>query len=304
MKGIKTVFSLLVLTALWSLSSCEKNISIALPAIQSQIVVEGHIETGQGAYVVLTRSSAYFSPLDTAAILNSIVRNATVIVSDGVHTDTLPMITDITPPGNYLYTTYLPWYYKKAKPSVIGQAGGTYKLTVLTGGQKLTSTTTIPPALKLDSAWFKLQPPSDSLGFIWAHLTDPGAVQNFYRWYAKRLHKDKKYLAPFGSTFNDKFINGTSFDFAYDRGIEPGSVAADDNNAEAGYFKKGDTVVVKFCSIDFNTYTFYYSYETEGANAGNPFGAPSNVKTNIQGGLGVWGGFSTTFDTVINIPHP
>jgi hypothetical protein len=290
---------------LLGLVSCEKNISITLPVVSPQVVVEGHIETGQGAYVVLTRSSAYFAPLDTAAILNSIVRYATVIVSDGIHTDTLPMITDILPLSNqYLYTTYLPWYYKKANPTVIGRVGGSYNLTIIADGKKLTSTTTIPVPVKLDSAWFKYQPPSDSLGFIWAHLTDPAADANYYRWYAKRLHKDKKYLAPFGSAFNDKFINGKSFDFAYNRGIEPGSRALDDNNGEAGYFKKGDTVVVKFCSVDYNTYTFYYSYETEGANAGNPFGAPSNIKTNIQGGLGVWGGFSTTFDTVINVQHP
>ena len=180
-----------ILFALLGLVSCEKNITIALPPIQAQVVVEGHIETGQGAYVILTRSSGYFAPLDTAAILNSIVRNAVVTVSDGIHTDTLPMIIDILPLSyQYLYTTYLPWYYKKAKPTVIGQVGGTYYLTILADGKKLTSVTTIPSPIKLDSAWFKYQPPSDSLGFIWGHLSDPAGEQNFYRRYAKRLHND------------------------------------------------------------------------------------------------------------------
>lgn len=283
------------------LVGCEKNISISLPPVQSQVVVEGHIETGQGAWVVLTRSADYFAKVDTASLLNSIVRNALVIVSDGAHTDTLPMVFDL----NYQQTTYLPWYYKKTNPSVIGQAGRSYSLKVVSNGQILTATTTLPnPPVKLDSVWFKLNPPSDSLGFVWAHLKDPAADANFYRWYAMRLHKDKKFLAPIGATFNDKFINGKSFDFGYDRGSEPNSTAADDQNAERGYFLKGDSVVVKFCSIDYNTYNFYSSYEAAAAGNGNPFGSPANVKSNILGGLGVWGGFSTTFDTLLNKPHP
>ncbi len=289
------------------LVSCEKNINITLPPAPSQVVIEGHIETGQGAYVLVTRNSPYFSPLDTNAVLNSIIRDATVIVSDGLHTDTLPFFIDILPkPDNYLYTTYIPWYYKKASPTVIGQPGKTYNLVVIVNGQKFTSTTTMPnPVIKLDSVWFKLQPPSDSLGFVWAHLSDPAAEQNYYRWYAKRINKDKKFLAPIGATFNDKFINGQSFDFAYDRGSEPNSTAADDNNAEAGYFKIHDTVVVKFCSIDLASYNFYSSYEAAAASNGNPFGSPSNIKTNIVGGgLGIWAGFTTSFDTLVDKPHP
>jgi hypothetical protein len=297
------VLFVLLLVAL-ALPSCEKNISIALPPATPQIVVEGNIETGKGAYVVLTKSSGYFAPFDTASVLNSIVKNAVVLVSDGVHTDTLPMIIDVVPKNNYLYTTFFPVYYKKANPTVIGQVGGTYSLTVLAEGKKLSSVTTLPPPVKLDSVWFKLQPPNDTLGFIWAHLSDPASQQNFYRWFAKRKTKDKKYLAPFGSTFNDKFINGTPFSFAYARGEEPGSQAPDDKNKESGYFKKGDTVIVKFCSIDFYAYSFYSSYEAAGANAANPFGSPSNIKSNIQGGLGVWAGYSTTFDTLVNKPHP
>jgi hypothetical protein len=283
------------------LMGCEKNINISLPSVQSQIVVEGHIETGQGAYVVLTRSTDYFATIDTAALLASIVKDATVIVSDGIFTDTLPLILDI----NYLKTTYIPWYYKKANPKVIGHPGGSYSLTILCEGKKLTSFTTMPsPVVKLDSVWFKLNPPSDTLGFIWAHLNDPENEQNFYRWYAKRLHKDNKFLAPIGATFNDKFINGTKFNFAYNRGSEPNSLAKDDQDNERGYFKKGDSVVVKFCNIDYNSYNFYSSYEAAAASNGNPFGAPSNVKSNIQGGLGIWAGFSPAFDTLVDKPHP
>jgi len=293
--------TLLAVLLSFFLVSCEKNINISLPSVQTQVVVEGHIETGQGAWVVLTRSSDYFATIDTASLLNSIVKNATVIVSDGTHTDTLPMIIDF----NYLQTTFIPWYYKKANPTVIGQPGGQYSLRIVTGGQVITSITTLPnPPIKLDSVWFKLNPPNDTLGFVWAHLRDPAGVQNYYRWYARRLHKDKKFLAPIGATFNDKFIDGKSFNFGYDRGAEPNSLAKDDQNAERGYFKKGDSVVVKFCSIDYDSYNFYSSYEVAAASNGNPFGSPSNVKSNIHGGLGIWAGFSPTFDTLLNKPHP
>ena len=35
-------------------------------------------------------------------------------------------------------------------------------------------------------------------------------------------------------------------------------------------------------------------------SSGNPFSAPTTVTTNIEGGgLGVWGGYGATYDTLI-----
>ena len=153
--------------------------------------------------------------------------------------------------------------------------------------------------------WFKFYPPSDSLGFIWAHLTDPSGLGNNYRWLAKRIGKDNDYIAPFGSAFDDKFINGQSFPLAYPRGQTENSTAVDDNNEERNYFKKDDSVHVKFCTIGETEMHFFRAFEAESANSGNPFAAPTTVPTNITGdapALGIWCGYGSSIHKLKLIP--
>ncbi len=155
------------------------------------------------------------------------------------------------------------------------------------------------PAVPLDSVWFKIQEGKDSLGYVWAHLRDPDTLGNCYRWFAKRLGKDKSFIAPSGSVFEDKFINGKEFDFAYNRGSVPNSNAEDDNNEEAGFFKAGDTIEVKFCTITYESYQFWRQAENQSGSAGSPFGSPAVFPTNIKGGIGIFEAFNPTFYTVI-----
>lgn len=286
---MKKIF-LITASTLFLLSACEKEITVDLPDAEQKVVVEGHIEPGEAPFVILTRSSPYFDPVDSATLANTIIFGATVIVSDGITTDTMVPALDLT--------LFPPFYYKA--PNMLGAPGRTYSLKVIADGKEFTAVTTLPYPIPLDSVWFEVQPPSDSLGFAYAHLTDPPGYGNAYRWFAKRLGKDDRFIAPIGSSFDDKFIDGKSFDFGYNRGSKPNSDAADDNNEEHGYFKKGDTIVIKFCAIDNESFLFYRSYETEVGNNGNPFAAPTSIKTNIKGGgLGIWGGYGTSYDTII-----
>ncbi len=151
----------------------------------------------------------------------------------------------------------------------------------------------------LDSVWFQVQPGLDTLGWAWATLNDPPVAGNSYRWFAKRLGKDDDFIAPLGSVIEDKFFNGLYFDFAYNRGQVPNSTAEDDENEEAGYFKVGDSIVVKFASITEQSFDFWRAAETQASSNGNPFGSPAPLKSNIEGALGIWEGFSFTLDTIV-----
>jgi len=290
--GRQVRFSFLLL-ALAPFLSCTKDITIDLPEVEQKIVVEGGIEPGQYPWVILTKSVGYFDPVDSASLAQNIITDATVIVSNGVISDTL----DVTFDPNY----FIPIVYKGS--TLVGQAGGTYTLTVTTpDGKSISSVTTIPQPLPLDSLWFKVETSinnNDSLGFAWAHMSDPSGFGNGYRWFAKRLGKDAVFVPPLGSAFDDKFIDGKSFDFAYNRGSLPGSSAPDDNNSERGYFKLGDTIAVKFCTIGTREVDFFRTYEIEVGNNGNPFAAPGVVRTNIEGGLGVWCGYGVALDTIV-----
>lgn len=269
--------------------SCEKEISIELPEAEKKIVVDGGIFTGQPAAVTLTWSAGYFDPIDSASIASYVISNALVTVSDGTTTDTLQFTIDLNRPVPFVFRGN----------NVIGQVGRTYVLTVVADGKTVTSTTTIPSPVALDSVWFQPEIDGDSLGFAWAHLTEPIGVGNGYRWYTKRLNEDAVFLAPFGSTFDDNFVEGKSFDFAYNRPAPEGSTAPEDNNRERGYFKTGDTIVVQFCSIGIGEAAFFRTFEIEVSNNGNPFAAPGVIETNVTGGLGVFCGYSPTYDTII-----
>ena len=277
-------------------TSCEKEITVDLPQPKQKIVVEGHVEPGQKPYVILTDNQGYFDPVDSFTVYNSIIQTAFVTINDGFTTDTLTLTVDFN---------YLPPLVYRAR-NMVGVVGRTYHLTVVAHNKTLTATTTIPQPVPLDSLWFKLySTANDSLGFVWARMSEPAGLGNAYRWMAKRLHKDATFIPPFGSEFDDKFIDGQTFDFAFNRGEAPNSNAIDDQNEEAGFFKKGDTVAVKFSTIDHDAFLFYRSYDADHFSTGNPFASPASVISNIypqEDALGIFCGYGVSIDTVVLVP--
>jgi hypothetical protein len=87
----------------------------------------------------------------------------------------------------------------------------------------------------------------------------------------------------------------------YNRGEPPNSTAPEDDSEspEDGFYKIGDTIVVKWASITKESFDFWRSAETQSSSNGNPFGSPAPLKGNIEGGIGIWEGFSFSTDTTI-----
>lgn len=281
-------FSLLNFGLILFFASCEKNIEVDIPEFEEKIVVEGWIEPNEVAYVMLTKNSAFFSTVDTAALIDMIVQNAVVTVSDGITTEKLNLTID----QNY----FPPILYKGS--TLKGVVGRTYTLKVEVDGKILTASTTIPTPIPLDSTWFKVEPDKDTLGYVWAQISDPANEINYYRLCAKRIGKDKHYIPILGSVYEDKFFNGQSLVFSMNRGFE--SYTTETEDPEAMYFKIGDTIIVKSATIDFPVFNFWHSAETEMLSSGNPFATPTSIPTNISGGaLGIWGGYGVSYDTVI-----
>jgi hypothetical protein len=307
---------------LLGLIACTKEVIIDVPTVPSKIVVEGSIENGQAPLVILTRTQGYFEPTDLNALQGIFIKGATVTVSsNGVPTvlneiciadlplELLPLVAEQT--GIAVETLQLLdiCIYTSFDPLSYGQENTIYDLLVESDGEVLTSRTKINTVVGLDSVWFTLV--EDSLGFAFAFLTDPDTAGNAYRWFAKRVNhypewsqlageqKDGSYIAPLGSSFTDEFFNGLDFEFAYFRGERPNSTKEDDQNEERGFFKVGDTIAVKGCVIDRGAYKFFSSFENQAGNQGSPLAVPANVKSNIEGGLGVWVGYGASYDTII-----
>lgn len=300
--------------------SCEKDITIEVPDSARSIVFEGYVENGQFPYVIITRSSGYFDPINTqaSALAESIVRDADVFVSvDGTEyrldrlclselPDSLKGLAYQflgIPPGTPIPSDIDLCVYLSFNPALLGQVGKRYDLRAVIEGVEYTATTRIPEPVHLDSLWFKLDPPSDTLGYIWAYLQDPDTIGNCFRLATKRLGKDARYLSGRGNVSNDRLFNAQRVLFGFGREPEYFSTNPDDQGDARDKFKVGDTVVVKFSAIEYPVYRFWQTVGLATAGGGNPFGSPILVESNIQGGAkGIWGGYGAAFDTLICHP--
>lgn len=307
---------------------CEKEITVDLPQVTSKIVVEGTIEQGQPPIVILTYSQGYFEPTNLTSLEGFFVREANVTLSNGTIEESLfelcsadlteeqleqvAAIIGFTPSELAAFNICV---YTTFNQSLWGEEGKTYELKISKDEHNLKAVTKINNLIALDSLWFGIpnEDPGDSLGFIYAILTDPDTSGNAYRWYAKRINqypswapdnlageqKDANFIAPLGSVTDDAFFNGLQFEFGYFRGTGPNPSKFDDLNAERGFFKRGDTVAVKGCVIDLKAFRFIDSYENQVANQGSPFAVPYNLESNVEGGLGAFIGYGASYDTLV-----
>ena len=273
------VFLLLVLTG------CRKDVTLDLPEYRQKVVIEASIETGAPAIVFLSHSVPYFEEFDFTRPEKAFITGAKVVKTDGNESETL---TEVFPGTGYLYIG----------SSLAGKEGSSYTLQVTVDGRTFEAGTSIHQSVALDSLYFKGE--EDTLGFLWQKFTEPEGSGAAYRWFAKRLGRDQFYAAPFNSVFDDKFVDGKTFDFAYDRGRQP--IDSGGIDPERGYYKRGDAVVVKFCRIGRREYEFWSTYYMNKSSNGNPFSAPANIKsmfTDPEHSMGAFVGYAPTFDTLV-----
>lgn len=252
-------------------------------AYEPKLVIDGAIESGGFPRVVLSKSASYFMKIDSSNIRDLFMSTAKVMVSNGIDSEVLTLKRDDS--------SFPPYVYEGSK--LKGESGRTYTLTVETDGELYTSKTTIPEPAKLDKLWFELSPGEDSLGYVYAQFTDPADETNYYRIFTERLHQDTRFIPVYLSAMGDQYFNGLQFTFTILRGPENYTNIIDDL-----YFKKGDSVRIKLCSMDKAHFDFWRTVERELYVTGNPFSSSGNrIISNIDGdkALGVWGGYGVSF---------
>jgi hypothetical protein len=285
-KIVENIVRLVISTCLllFVLVSCREP-DFEVDNYSSKIVVDGWIEQGRYPEVLLTLSVPYFSEVDSASLRKYVLTTATVTVDDGTSSEILTMVKN---------TDYFPPYMYKGT-RIKGEVGKTYNLKVEYGGRTITSSTTIPALSTLTSAYFKLNADSDSLGLVYIKFTDDINRVNYYRTLTQRKNIESKYVANYVSNYRDLYFNGLEIEWALYRGNETNLDKQDDI-----YYRLGDTINLKFCSVDKATYDFWYSFQQEMINTSNPFAASNaRVKTNIQNGLGVWCGYGAVYYRII-----
>ncbi len=173
--------------------SCQKPIKLEMPQVEQSYVVEGRIETGMPPLVILTKTQGYFDDASAESIFGSFVHNADVNVIANGQTFPLIELCSASIPDSLLglVSTVLGipieflggfnfCVYTSLDPLAIGQVGVQYDLDITVEGNQITSTTKIPYPVPLDTLWFKVEPNLDSLGFVWAILSDPDTLGNNY----------------------------------------------------------------------------------------------------------------------------
>ncbi len=277
------IFSIVLSTSM--LFSCTKEIEIAYPKTEKQLVVQGYIEQGKYPIVFLTKSSPYFEKIDSANIAELIASFAKVtVICDGVE-DVLTLKYN---------ANYFPVLYYEGT-TIVGEIGKSYTLKIELSGKTYTSTTKIVEPVPIDNFSIIKLKNNDVQKFIDVHFTDPSLRPNFYRMYVKRIGKDSTFYPSYLSTFSDFGFDGKPFTYEVVPSFSPIIKTKNEN-----YFIDGDSVILKFCAMEESQYNYWKKIEGQIALASNPFGiSSSDPPSTITGGaLGIWAGLSSNYYSI------
>lgn len=300
------------------LFSCSKEIKIDIPEYQTQLVVDGRIETGGFPIVILTESQNLYEPTNLGTFVQSNIFDAEVSICIGVDTTTLTVFNPLDLPYESQITLaemleieldelqFFPIkVYSTIDESLRGVEGNTYQLQIQSKGSYYQANTTLLHPISLQETQWIPDTENPNFGMCRAFLNDPIANRNSYRWETKNITllngipKDNRFRHNPGSFFSDKYFNGIpiSFDTKYPE---------KDTSYPSGYkkhFKLNDQIVIKFSSIEYSVFDYYDKRLAQMDNSGSPFSTPINIPSNINNhALGIWAGYSTWFDTLQCIP--
>lgn len=290
---LKKVFAVIIL--FFQLTSCEKNINFKLDDAPNVLVVDARIENGQSPVVVLNNSFSFFDSINPQLLANSFVHNAVVTISNGTLTHRLKEYTYSVGSGMNVYLYSID--SSNLNTAFTGEFNSTYTLHITTGGLDYSAATTIPAlSKKIDSLWWKPAPfakdTNDVVLFLKA--TDPPGLGNYVRYFTKK--NQGRFLPGDNSVFDDQVIDGTTYQFQLDPGIDRNNKVSFDSN----YFRRGDTITMKLCNIDKPTYTFWSTWEFAYQSIGNPFAQPNKVIGNVSNGaLGAFYGYAAFYKTLV-----
>jgi hypothetical protein len=261
-------------------SSCrklEQNVDLNLPPFESQLQIECYLENRQepcnyrgfsipSPYIkaALFETQDYFGELDTP-----FVDSATVIVSANGNNYTLSnnMIPELCDTINLKL-----FNYKNYDGPFSIQTNTKYTLYAKDKkGRIITAETECLPIIKIDTVKVTYDEKSDRAFFV-AYFYEPAATADYYRArYVNLSTKDEGKRNLRDSYLIDDAYNGTYFPFG----------------GSADY-NEGDTIELSLYHITRDYYQYLRTLDGAASAAGNPFGSPSFIESNIKGGTGIF----------------
>ncbi|MDD2635341.1 MAG: DUF4249 domain-containing protein [Bacteroidales bacterium] len=308
---ISTIIGLILLSI-----ACEKVIEIDLEDAKIRIVANSIIEPDSIIRVNVTRSRHI---LDNAAIIP---------LSDAIvklyETDNYIGTLSYTSSGNYEMNYY---------PEV----GKEYRIEVSHNDfDDVFSKTIIPPVVELN--YIDTVKSFNENGYeiynFYTNLTDPLGTNNYYYLSMKNRFKaeiydqsiityDTIYVGPdttivniiYGGTYYEDIEESLYFssDDLIFEGYHPGSngqIFSDEiidgksytlktSVQHWSFYADTNTVIIELYAINKELYQYLISYSKHNDASGDPFAEPINVYTNIENGIGIFGGSSVYRDSII-----
>jgi hypothetical protein len=245
--------------------------------MESKVVVEGWIEQGEVAQVILSRSVPIKAIVDSTTIFNYFIRSAKITVSDGVNSEVLSVRSDKDRIPPYVY------YGER----IIGEVGKKYSIKIEYLGKIIESTTSIPSVVPIISAKYVKIQPTDTTGYVYIDFQDPVKEKNYYQIATRVENQESIFIPAFYGNLNDENFTSEYVSLQVNRGI---SVFA--KTKYQPYFSDGDLIYLKLKTMNQDAYNFWNSWENEIINGKSPiFPSNTSLKSNIKGGIGIWAGY-------------
>ena len=256
--------SLLILSVLMVLGSCEEVIEVNLNDESPKVVIESFITNVDNPFnVKITKSQGFFNQ-----------RNFSTVNTATVQLEYLSVKENLISKGGGYYIS----------PKTKGIPGRAYTLKITTEGETYSATVGLPPPVPIDTVYF--QPglfQSDSLN-IFIGFRDPPLTENYYR---VRLYRNRRYAVNDYFLMTDAFSNGEKI-------VAP---------VYYRYFAPGDTAIVELLNLERCTWK-YFKGLSESILQGVNSQAPGNPTSNFTGGaLGIFGAWGSSSYRVI-VPKP
>lgn len=273
---------LIPLLLLAFLSACER--VSPDPRDDDRFVVEGWIDNGGCPVVMLTSPAPAVKQENAIEDLGRyLIRGAEVLVSDDLGNEVrlqLQHDSRYLPP--YIYTT----------DRMRGIPGHRYRLEVRYLNRTATAETLIPEPVELEKLEVSAVNESDTLRGLWAYFPQPPSQDVCYRFFLQVEGKDDCFLpAMVSGVEKDGETTGIP--------LMRGNNLFNKNLKHPLWFKPGEVVHVKFCTVERPVWAFWKSYDELNALGKNPF-FPINgqINSNVDRAYGYWAGYGATYRTV------
>lgn len=264
-------FSITFATALASCGSLEREIDIDLPPHSPMLNVEAYILTGTPVYAVfLTETAGYFDKFDLP-----VVEDALVTVRYAGFTDTLQFGLPVI--GGDTLTPVPVYYGFRSETRDLFDSAFVLNIADKKGRRATATTRLLRPVVLEPMEWTFND--EGKRAYLLNRFRDPGEDDNYFRFVLQRREND---TLPDGTV---RRISDIQQAFPLTDQLQTGGLITLGTGFD---YREGDTVTATIYHIE----KAYFDYLTtaDGAVRANlsPFGQPTRVISNVQGGFGIF----------------